>query len=115
MELSGALSSPFTSDKHLLIKLNELQRRFVEKAQGRPLQPRPAPPRQTRVLDLVTLVLTQASQPMRARQIHADAETLAGQDVLWSSVKASLAAGASGEPPRFERLSRGMYRLAEHT
>jgi hypothetical protein len=52
---------------------------------------------------------------MRARQIHADAETLAGQDVLWSSVKASLAAGASGEPPRFERLSRGMYRLAEHT
>ena len=50
---------------------------------------------------------------MRARDIHADAETLAGQDLLWSSVKASLAAGASGESPRFERLSRGMYQLAQ--
>jgi hypothetical protein len=50
---------------------------------------------------------------MRARDIHADAETLAGQDLLWSSVKASLAAGTSGESPRFERLSRGMYQLAQ--
>jgi len=62
---------------------------------------------------MVTLVLTHASQSMRARDIHADAETLAGQDLLWTSVKASLAAGASGESPRFERLSRGTYQLAQ--
>ena len=112
MELGGALSNPFARDKRLLTSLDELQGRLVEKARDCPLGPRSAPPRPTRVLDLVTLVLTHAGQPMRARDIHADAETLAGQDLLWSSVKASLAAGASGESPRFERLSRGMYQLA---
>jgi len=50
---------------------------------------------------------------MRARDIHAAAETLAGEQLHWSSVKASLAAGASGESPRFERLGRGMYQLAQ--
>jgi hypothetical protein len=115
MELSGALSNPFARDKRLLIRFNELQRRLLDKARDSPLRPRSVPSRPTRVLDLVTLVLTHASQPMRAREIHADAATLAGRDLLWSSVKASLAAGASGESPRFERLSRGMYRLAKHT
>jgi hypothetical protein len=67
------------------------------------------------VLETVALVLTLAEQPMRAREIHATAETLAGQQLHWSSVKASLAAGASGRSPRFERLRRGVYRLARDT
>jgi hypothetical protein len=66
------------------------------------------------VLETVALVLALADRPMRARDIHAAAETLAGQQLHWSSVKAALAAGALGRSPRFDRLSRGVYRLAQH-
>ena len=66
------------------------------------------------MFETVALVLALAGQPMRAREICAAAETLTGQQLHWRSVKASLAAGASGCSPHFERLSRGIYRLAQH-
>lgn len=65
------------------------------------------------MLESLALVLALAGRPMRAREIHAAAEALAGRQLHGSSVKASLAAGASGCSPRFERLSRGIYRLAQ--
>ncbi len=46
---------------------------------------------------------------MRAREVHAAAERLIGQGLCWTSVKAALAAGAAADPPRFERLRRGVY------
>lgn len=49
----------------------------------------PAPARPTPVLQTVTLVLEQARQPMRAREIHAAAEFLVVERLHWSSVKAS--------------------------
>ena len=64
------------------------------------------------MLETVTLVLQLAGQPMRAREIHAAAEQLAGESFLWTSVKAALAAGASGRPPRFQRVGHGVYKLA---
>jgi len=48
---------------------------------------------------------------MRAREIHAAAEQLAGEPLLWTSVKAALAAYAEGSEPRFERVRRGYYRI----
>ena len=48
---------------------------------------------------------------MRAREIHAAAEQLAGEPLRWSSVKWALAAYASDSKPRFERVRRGHYRL----
>jgi hypothetical protein len=38
------------------------------------------------------------------REIHIAAEQLAGEPLLWTSVKAALAAGASGRRPRFQRM-----------
>ena len=115
LELSGALSNPFTRDKHLLNRLIELYTALLTKAARSPRQPRRAPLRPSPVFETAALVLALAGRPMRAREIHAAAEALAGQQLHWNSVKASLAAGASGESPRFERLSRGIYRLAQHT
>jgi hypothetical protein len=64
------------------------------------------------VLATVTRVLEQADQPMRACEIHASAQELLGHTLRWTSVKAALAAGAHGDPPRFERVAHGIYRAA---
>ena len=61
------------------------------------------------MLESVTLVLARADGPMRARAIHAAAQELAGERLLWTSVKATLAAGASGDAPRFRRVRYGVY------
>jgi hypothetical protein len=115
MELNGALSNPFSKHKSLLNRKIELHEKLLKKTERTPRQPRRFPPRPSPVLETVARVLTLAREPMRAREIHEAAETLAGQPLHRSSVKASLAAGASAQPPRFERLSRGMYRLASDT
>ena len=114
VELNGALSNPFTTSKTLLTGLIGVHTKLLQKAAGSPRGPRPAPSRPSPVHETVALVLALAGRPMRARDIHAAAETLAGQELRWSSVKASLAAGAAGRSPRFNRLSRGVYRLAQH-
>jgi hypothetical protein len=60
------------------------------------------------------MVLERAGEPMRAREIHAAAEQLAGEPLRWSSVKGTLAAYAEGAKPRFERVRRGYYRITGH-
>jgi len=62
----------------------------------------------------VTLVLERAEKPMRASEIHAVAEQLAGGPLCWTSVKGTLAAYAEGSKPRFERIQRGYYRERKH-
>jgi hypothetical protein len=115
MELNGALSNPFATDKDLLKPLIHLYRALIQRAAVNPQQTRSPLSRPSPVLQTVTLVLEQTRQPMRAREIHAAAELLFGEQLLWSSVKASLAAGTSGRLPRFERLSHGVYRLARRS
>ncbi|HEY5160607.1 MAG TPA: hypothetical protein VII83_05990 [Gaiellaceae bacterium] len=61
------------------------------------------------VLETVIRVLEQAGDPMRAREIHAAAEQLAGEPLRWTSVKAALAANAGSDDLRFERVRRGYY------
>jgi len=58
--------------------------------------PRPPPPRIGAVVDTIIEVLELADRPMRARDVHAAAEELLGQPIKWSSVRATLAAHASG-------------------
>jgi hypothetical protein len=77
-----------------------------------PRQPRPVPAKVSPVLETVRLVLEQAAEPMRVHEIHGTAEQLAGKSLLRTSVKAALAAGASGERPRFRRVRHGVYQLA---
>ena len=110
MEDNGARSNPQALVE--LRRLGALHRRLVAKAAANPTQPRPAPPRPSPVLETVTLVLERTGRPMRAREIHAAAEELAGAALLWTSVKAALAGGVSGDSPRFQRVRHGVYQSA---
>ena len=110
MELNGARSNPRLQVE--LGRLGELHAQLLADAGKNPPQPRPAPAKASPVLMAVTRVLEQAGQPMRAREIHAEAEQLAGQPLRRTSVKAALAAGASGPQPRFQRVRYGVYQSA---
>jgi hypothetical protein len=112
MELNGAFPNPFASDKSLLMRLTQLQRRLLTSAAVSPRQPRPTPARVSPVLEMITLVLQRIGRPMRACEVHAAAEKLAGEPFRWTSVKAALAAGAAARPQRFRRVRYGVYELA---
>lgn len=61
----------------------------------------------------VAKVLAAASGPLPIADIHRAVERLLGHDVLKDSVGWCLAAGARGKERRFERVSVGVYRLAQ--
>ena len=63
------------------------------------------------MLETVTRVLELAGEPMRAREIHVAASELAGEPLLWTSVKAALSADVTGEHPRFLMVRHGVYQL----
>jgi hypothetical protein len=65
------------------------------------------------VLHTVTQVLEQAGQPMRASEIHAEANARLGRPIRWSSVKGILSAYTLGGDRRFRRIRRGVYDLRE--
>jgi hypothetical protein len=109
MELNGARSNPRAGVE--LSRLGALHDELLRKAQANPREPRPVPAKVSPVLDTVTLVLDRAGEPMRAREIHAAAEQLAGGPLRWTSVKGTLAAYTEGPNPRFERVRRGYYRI----
>src|SRR5438094_8604260 len=92
MEDNGARSNP--QGKVELARLADLCCRLRVQAAQEPRRPRAAPPRVSPVLETVALVLERADRPMRAKEIHLVAETLAGMPLRWPSVKAALPAGA---------------------
>jgi hypothetical protein len=109
MEDNGARSNP--QAKVELSRLAELHSRLVAKALTNPVVPRRVPAKPSPVLERVTRVLEEANRPLRACEIHAAAERLAGRPILWSSVKGTLAAHSCGDAPPFRRISRGVYQL----
>jgi len=108
LELNGARSNP--RDGVELSRVGALHDELLRKALANPREPRPVPAKVSPVLETVTLVLERARIPMRAREIHAAAEQLAGEPLRWTSVKAAL---ADGSEARFERVRRGYYRIRE--
>jgi hypothetical protein len=65
------------------------------------------------VVDTLVRVLGGRGEPMRAREIHAAVEAMLGEAVAWSSVRGALASNVSGPSPRFVRVARGRYVLAD--
>ena len=112
LELNGARSNPRAGVE--LSRLGALHGELLRRALVNPREPRPAPAKVSPVLETVTLVLERARIPMRAREIHAAAEQLAGEPLRWTSVKAALAADAEGSESRFERVRRGYYWIRGH-
>jgi len=109
LELNGARSNPQAWVE--LSRLGVLHDELLRRALVNPREPRPAPAKVSPVLETVTLVLERAGGPMRAREIHAAAEQLAGEPLRWRSVTAALSAGVTGERSRFRRLARGVYEI----
>lgn len=85
---------------------------LLDRALVTPKRPRSAPARPISVLGTITLVLERSDRPMRTIEIHATGEQLVWTPLIWTSVKPALAAGASGDKPRYGRLRRGVYAIA---
>jgi hypothetical protein len=112
VEINGARSNPLAEVE--LSRVGALHDELLRRALANPREPRPVPAKVSPVLETVTLVLELTEEPMLAREIHAAAERLAGEPLLWKSVKAALAVNAEGEEARFERVRRGYYRIREY-
>jgi hypothetical protein len=63
------------------------------------------------IVEAIVRVLAERGAPMQAKEVHAAVETLLGERVRWSSVKAALAANIAGPSSWFERVARGRYRM----
>ena len=112
MELNGARSNPRAAVE--LSRIGALHDELLRRAQAAPREPRPVPAKVSPVLETVIRVLERTEDPMQVREIHAAAEQLAGEPLLWTSVKAALAANVEGDEARFERVRRGYYRFREN-
>ena len=69
------------------------------------------PPRAGGIQEAVILALAHADRPLRAREIHAAAEKLAGTALSWNTVKDCLHKNARRPGSPIERVSHGCYRL----
>ena len=58
-------------------------------------------------------MLAAADGPLRAREIHAAAEKLAGTQLSWNTVKDCLHKHARRPESLIERVSHGRYRVAK--
>lgn len=63
------------------------------------------------IRDAIIEVLGQRDGTMSVKDIHAGVENSLGGSAPTSSVRSSLQLGASTRPARFDRPSRGQYRL----
>jgi hypothetical protein len=110
MGLLGCYSNPEIQDR--LRRLSEkLDRLVISDPTPRPSGRQDRRLRGGLVPGAIEKILHEATDPMRARDIHADVEELLGRSVPASSVKNWLAKHAQGNQPRVVRLKRGKYRL----
>ncbi len=117
MDLSGHHSNPSLPLKALLSgpssvpesPTSDVERGRIAPARATLQAARANHPRQGRIIDAIAQVLSDESDPMQARDVHAAVQTLLGEPVRWASVKATLAGNLEGPAPRFVRVARGRY------
>ena len=102
MELNGALlNRPLPKEARLARHL-ALTPKLVQTA-------RKAPRRTGAVKDSVLRALANAEGPMRAREIHAAAEELAGSPLSWNTVKDCLHKQCQFAMSPIRRVGHGVY------
>jgi hypothetical protein len=71
-------------------------------------------PRKGRIIETITRVLSDHGEPMHARAIREAVETVLGEPVRSSTIKATLAGNRNGPSPRFVRIAPGVYGAPGH-
>jgi|SRR5581483_11388829 len=113
MDLNGALSNPFERHKLLLGRLPSLHHRLLALAAQSPRKPQPRLPRAIPLHEMITELLEQAGQPIPVSELREAIEQRLGRRLPRTTLKAALAAGLSGDRPRFRRQRYGVYEIAE--
>lgn len=133
MDLTGVLSNQHSCDKHKLMTelrwsltspdivstLTHLAKKLDGVKAGGVNRSKPVPQRQRLrrpgwVVKAITQVLLDRAEPMRARDIHKAVEESLGEKVRWGSTKQALSSHVSGTKPKFIRVARGRYLLADN-
>ena len=107
MELNGALSNLQRATG--IVEAGVMRERILTSGPGRS---KPSPtlgPRPGRISNAVRDALESAEAPIRAIQIHAEAERALGQPVRFGSVKQVLSLQASRSTGWALRVERGRY------
>ena len=106
MELNGALSNP-----QVPLELGTLLERKTGLLGGHrhALHRARIAPRTASVASIVYKILSEATTPMRAINIHRACEVELGRPVSWSTVKTCLSDHSRGARPRFQRVGHGLY------
>ena len=105
MELNGALlNRDRLADAYLLARSLAGRPRRETQSQSQ------IRPRAGAIQEAVIRVLTAAERPLRARDVHAAAENLAGTLLSWNTAKDCLHKNARRPESPIERVSYGWYR-----
>jgi hypothetical protein len=108
MEENGAR---LTHDHRQRLADAHLRARSIAAGRAPETQPqRQMPPRAGAVQNAVIRVLATADLPLRAREIHAAAEKLAGTPLSWNTVKDCLHKHARRPDSPIERVGHGRHR-----
>jgi hypothetical protein len=110
IHLLGAFSNSETGAE--LKRLSQLRSRILANAPSDPPKKSASPPRIGDVPKAIREVLSQAGEPKHTTDIHRAVERQLGRPVSYRTVKACLSSETLKDLPRFERISRGEYRLA---
>lgn len=110
VDLIGALCNPTAKDA--LSQLVALKRKLLKDAPA--VVPPSARPlaRAGELLQSAVAVLSDSDRPLRVAEVRQEIECRLGRPVNPGSVKACLSEWTIGPSPRFERVERGVYRLA---
>lgn len=127
MPLAGAVSNPHEGglDNEFLVgvigallnhsdalaRLTELRERLLSQAVSSDRSAAQVRPRCGAIQYTVIQVLGAADAPMSVGDVHTAVERHFSMQVSKDSVNSCLSTGARGEEARFERVSRGRYRL----
>ena len=107
MELNGALSNRDLGDR--LLSIAGLLQRLGRLTGVKPPTHRPMARHSGAVRDAVFEALRASQQPLRAREVHAAAEALAGEALSWNTVKDCLHKSARDSDVPIERVRHGLY------
>lgn len=112
MVLVGSLSNTLTTNNLQCLTSREWRQQPRRKTKQPANGPRPDGRRKFgSVSQAIVQVLTEAQSDLRVREIQGGVERLLGEPVSRHSIKSQMHHGYLHDPPLFERLARGRYRL----